>query len=113
VLELQGVTKAFGPFVAVRDVSLAVEADEIRCVIGPNGAGKTTVFNLIAGELRATAGHIRFDRHDITRLSVETRARRGIARSFQTPRLCERLSVFENVRLAAQVAAQSFNPLRR
>ena len=71
-------------------------------VIGPNGAGKTTLFNVISGVARPTDGRIVMDGDDITRSSVPERARAGLGRTFQTSSLFPRLSVLDNVRLAAQ-----------
>ena len=73
-------------------------------VIGPNGAGKTTLFNVISGLMKPTAGRILLDGADITSASVPARARAGLGRTFQTSSLFPRLTVLENVRLAAQVS---------
>lgn len=110
-LGLDSVSHAFGRFRVLSDVSLTVESDELRCIIGPNGAGKSTLFNVIAGALVPTSGTVSLRDVDITGWSPDARARAGIARSFQTPRLCEALSVFENVRLAVQTAYQLPNPV--
>jgi branched-chain amino acid transport system ATP-binding protein len=104
VLEINGVTKRFGNLVAVRDVSLNVAKGELCAIIGPNGAGKTTFFNLISGFFPPTAGHIVFDGQDITRLSTHERVSRGMARTFQITEIFPELTVFENVRIAAEVA---------
>jgi len=84
----------------MRDVSLTLEAGERISVIGTNGAGKSTLFNCIAGTYRATSGRIELFGDDITRLPAPQRARRGLARTFQTSRLFENLSVAENVFIA-------------
>ncbi len=86
---------------ALNKVSLSVEARERRAVIGPNGAGKTTLFNVITGELAPTSGTIRFEGHPIVGLAPHSIARRGIGRSFQRNNVFARLSVLENLRLAA------------
>jgi branched-chain amino acid transport system ATP-binding protein len=112
-LELMEVSRSFGGFVAVDKLSLAMTEGEVRCVVGPNGAGKTTTFNLIAGSIPATRGRVIYRGEDISNASVASRAAKGIARSFQTPRLCEGLTVFEHVRLAVQSATRSLNPIRR
>ena len=104
VLEISGVTKRFGNLVAVRDVSLSVAQGEMCAIIGPNGAGKTTFFNLISGFFPPTAGNIVFDGRDITRLSTHERVTRGMARTFQITEIFPELTVFENVRIAAEVA---------
>jgi branched-chain amino acid transport system ATP-binding protein len=105
VLEIQNVTKRFGNLVAVRDVSLNVAKGEMCAIIGPNGAGKTTFFNLISGFFPPTSGAIRFDGQDITKLSTHQRVSRGMARTFQITEIFPELTVFENVRTAAEVAA--------
>jgi branched-chain amino acid transport system ATP-binding protein len=84
----------------VDGVDLTLDPGERRAVIGPNGAGKTTLFNLISGELRATAGRIRFLGADVTGLAPHRRAARGIARTFQITRIFPALTVLENVLLA-------------
>ena len=104
VLEIRGVTKQFGNLVAVRDVSLSVAKGEMCAIIGPNGAGKTTFFNLISGFFPPTTGSIVFDGRDITRLSTHERVTRGMARTFQITEIFPELTVFENVRIAAEVA---------
>jgi branched-chain amino acid transport system ATP-binding protein len=105
VLEVRGVTKAFGSLVAVRDVSLTVESGELRAVIGPNGAGKTTFFNLISGFFPPTAGTIAFDGKDVTRVPAHKRVTLGMARTFQITEIFPELSVAENVQISAEVAA--------
>jgi branched-chain amino acid transport system ATP-binding protein len=96
------VSRHFGAIAAVDQVSLAVERGEIRAIIGPNGAGKSTLFNLIAGELPATAGVVRFKGAPVSGLPPHEVAARGISRTFQLTALFPRLSARENVRLAAQ-----------
>jgi branched-chain amino acid transport system ATP-binding protein len=105
VLEVRGVTKAFGSLIAVRDVSLTVEAGELRAVIGPNGAGKTTFFNLISGFFPPTSGTIAFDGMDVTRVPAHKRVALGMARTFQITEIFPELSVAENVQISAEVAA--------
>src|ERR1700751_389989 len=104
VLEINNVTKRFGNLVAVRDVSLTVARGELCAIIGPNGAGKTTFFNLISGFFPPTSGTIIFDGKDITRLATHQRVTRGMARTFQITEIFPELTVFENVRIAAEVA---------
>ncbi len=105
VLEVKHVSKRFGSLAAVRDVSLAVEQGELRAVIGPNGAGKTTFFNLISGFFPPTMGTIEFGGHDITALPAHRRVAAGIARTFQITEIFPELTVFENVRISAEVTA--------
>jgi branched-chain amino acid transport system ATP-binding protein len=104
VLEINSVTKRFGNLVAVRDVSLTVAKGELCAIIGPNGAGKTTFFNLISGYFPPTSGTIIFDGQDITRLATHERVCRGMARTFQITEIFPELTVFENIRIAAEVA---------
>jgi branched-chain amino acid transport system ATP-binding protein len=104
VLEVRGASKRFGSLIAVRDVSLAVETGELRAIIGPNGAGKTTFFNLISGFFPPTSGSILFDGRDITAVPAHQRVTLGIARTFQITEIFPELTVFENVRISAEVA---------
>jgi branched-chain amino acid transport system ATP-binding protein len=94
-------SKRFGGFLAVNRVSFEVREGEIVGLIGPNGSGKSTTFNLIAGTLRPTAGAIRFRDEDITGLPAHEICHRGIARTFQIPRPFRKLSLIDNVTLAA------------
>jgi branched-chain amino acid transport system ATP-binding protein len=105
VLEVRNVAKSFGSLVALRDVSLAVAAGELRAVIGPNGAGKTTFFNLISGYFPPTSGTIRFEGRDVTQMPAHRRVALGMARTFQVTEIFPELAVAENVRIAAEVAA--------
>ena len=105
LLRVESVSKRFGSLIAVDNVSMAVEAGELRAIIGPNGAGKTTFFNLISGFMRPTVGRIIFDGDDITGLLPARRVWRGIARTFQVTEVFPELSVRENLRIAVEVAA--------
>ena len=102
VLETRDLTIRFGGHVAVDSVSCAFQSGTLTAIVGPNGAGKTTYFNLMSGQLPASAGSVHLDGQDITRLSTAERARRGIGRAFQITNLFPNLSVGENVRLAVQ-----------
>ena len=106
MLALEGVVVAFGALHAVDGVSLSVAAGERRAIIGPNGAGKTTLFNAIAGEQRVSAGTIRLEARDVTRLKTHQRAALGIGRTFQITTLFMGLTVEENVRLAVRGLSQ-------
>jgi branched-chain amino acid transport system ATP-binding protein len=105
MLAVEGLTKRFGGFLAVNRVSFAVGEGEILGLIGPNGSGKSTTFNLIAGTLRPSAGSIRFAGAEVGGLPAYAICRRGIARTFQIPRPFRRLSLIENVALAAYYGA--------
>ena len=96
LLELQGVTKAFGGLRAVRDVTLRVERGEIFSVIGPNGSGKTTLFNLVSGVLPPTAGTIRLLDRDTKGMGPHRVARLGLSRTFQTTQVFADKTVLEN-----------------
>jgi ABC-type branched-subunit amino acid transport system ATPase component len=100
LLELDGVTKAFGGVRAVDGVDLALGAGELRCIIGPNGCGKTTLFNLVTGYLAPTAGDIRFAGRSIVGEPPDRLARAGIVRKFQVPSVFPALSVADNLRVA-------------
>jgi branched-chain amino acid transport system ATP-binding protein len=105
MLAVEGLTKRFGGFLAVSQVSFEVRAGEILGLIGPNGSGKSTTFNLIAGALRPTGGAIRFEGADIGGLPAHAICRSGIARTFQIPKPFRKLSLVENVALAAHYGA--------
>lgn len=100
MLQLDQVSRAFGALRAVDGVSLVVRPGERRAIIGPNGAGKTTLFNVISGELPASAGRIRLAGRDITRMSAHRRAAAGLGRTYQITNLFPRLTVEENLLLA-------------
>ncbi len=101
VLRTENLTKRFRGLIANENINFALEAGEIRCLIGPNGAGKTTFISMISGHLAPTAGRIWFKGSDISNLSVVRRAKVGIGRKFQTPSVFERLTVLQNLELAA------------
>jgi branched-chain amino acid transport system ATP-binding protein len=101
MLAVDGLTKRFGGFLAVNQVSFEARQGEILGLIGPNGSGKSTTFNLIAGNLPPTAGSIRFEGADIGGLPAHAICHKGIARTFQIPRPFRKLSLHENVTLAA------------
>jgi branched-chain amino acid transport system ATP-binding protein len=105
VLEVEGLSRHFGALAALSDVSFQVRQGEIFSVIGPNGAGKSTLFNVIAGLYPPTAGRVRFRGEDITGLPPEVINRKGLAKTFQITNIFPEISVFENVRVAAQSRA--------
>jgi branched-chain amino acid transport system ATP-binding protein len=100
LLEARGVTVRFGGVVAVDNVDFLIPPNSIVGLVGPNGAGKTTLFEVISGFRRPTAGAVLFDGDNITRLSPQVRARRGISRTFQRLELFPELSVRQHVVLA-------------
>ncbi|MDE2573597.1 MAG: ABC transporter ATP-binding protein [bacterium] len=102
LLQTRSLSKRFGANVAVDNVDLVVREGTLHSIIGPNGAGKTTLFNLLSGDLQPSAGEITFKGSPITRLDSARRSHLGIGRSFQRTNIFPQLSVFENVRLAAQ-----------
>jgi len=97
MVEVEGVTKRFGALTVVDDLSFSLADGEALGIVGPNGAGKTTTLNLVAGDLRPTAGRVLFEGRDITGRSADRRCRLGVGRTAQIPRPFEGLTVFENV----------------
>lgn len=97
LLQVSGLTKRFGPFTAVDDVSLTLVPGERRAIIGPNGAGKTTLIEMISGRLHPNAGRILFAGEDITGWPTQRRARAGLVRTFQRGGLFPRLTVREHL----------------
>jgi branched-chain amino acid transport system ATP-binding protein len=102
LLEGHEVSKSFGGLRVLDRVSFRVEAGEIVALIGPNGAGKTTLFNAISGLSRPGSGVIRLDGEEITRLAPHAITRRGVGRTFQTPRPFLDLTAADNVSAAAR-----------
>jgi branched-chain amino acid transport system ATP-binding protein len=99
-LRTEGLTKAFGPFVANADVDLSLPAGARHALIGPNGAGKTTLIHLLTGVLTPTAGEVFLGEERITHLAQDQRVRRGLARTYQINTLFPGLTVLESVLLA-------------
>jgi branched-chain amino acid transport system ATP-binding protein len=102
ILRTRNLRREFGALVAVDDVNLQVQAHTLHAIIGPNGAGKTTLFNLLSGNLKPSSGKVYFGQRDITNLPLHKTAHLGIGRSFQITNIFLNLTVFENIRLAAQ-----------
>ena len=101
ILYLDSISVSFDGFKALNDLSLMIDAGELRCVIGPNGAGKTTMMDVITGKTRPDSGTAFFGQTiDLTRLSEPEIADRGIGRKFQKPTVFEQHTVFENLELA-------------
>jgi branched-chain amino acid transport system ATP-binding protein len=108
MIEIDGVARTFGGVRALDGVTLTVNEGERRAVIGPNGAGKTTLFNVLSGEIAATAGSIRLGGVDVTRSRTWQRARNGLARVYQRNELFAPLTARENVALAVASRAGPF-----
>jgi branched-chain amino acid transport system ATP-binding protein len=106
MLTVSGLTKRFGGFTALNAVSFEVRKGEILGLIGPNGSGKTTCFNCVSGALVPTAGSIRFNDHEVGGLTPDAICHRGIARTFQIPRPFRKLTILENVAVAAHYGAE-------
>ncbi len=104
ILQVTGLTRAYGAVRVASDVHFNVTEGEILGIIGPNGAGKTTLFGMLSGHVQPSAGKVVFRGEDITGLVTHDRARRGIARTFQVPRPFGQMSVMDNLRVAATFA---------
>ena len=105
-LLLQGVCKSFGGLLALDNLTLAVRSGEVHGLIGPNGAGKTTAVNVATGVYRPDQGSVWIGGEDVTRLPPHARARKGLGRTFQGARLFERMTVFDNMRVAVEQKLQ-------
>jgi branched-chain amino acid transport system ATP-binding protein len=97
LLQIKAVSKHFGGFTALSDVSIDIPPGERFGLIGPNGSGKTTLINCVSGLLRNDSGSIVFDGEEVSSLPAFRRTRKGIARSFQIPRPFHSMSVLENL----------------
>ena len=97
LLEAINVTKTFGALKVVNAVSVSLNKGDILGLIGPNGAGKSTFFNCLTGDLLPTSGQVILNGEDVSVMTPEERAVRGLARSFQVPQTFETMSVLENV----------------
>jgi len=103
-LELEHVTFRYRGNLALDDVSLRVETDELHAIIGPNGAGKSTLFGVVSGERLPQGGSVRLAGRDVTRMAPHVRTRLGVVRAFQVARVFPHLTVRENVRIAILAA---------
>ena len=112
ILEVDHVSRRFGKFVALNDVSVKFHQNKLTAIIGPNGAGKSTFFNVVSGAFPPSEGTIRFQGRDITGLASHEFARIGIAKSFQITNVFKQLSALENVRVAAQMRRTRFQIFR-
>jgi branched-chain amino acid transport system ATP-binding protein len=111
-LEVRAVSRTFGNFRALNNVSVAFRAGELTAIIGPNGAGKSTFFNVISGGVPPSSGQVLFEGRDITQIAPHDFARIGIAKSFQITNVFKQLSAHENVRVALQMQVSRFQLLR-
>jgi branched-chain amino acid transport system ATP-binding protein len=105
-LATHDLTIRFGGHVAVNGVTCSFEPGTLTAIVGPNGAGKTTYFNLISGQLKATAGTVTLGGRDLSGATASQRTRAGLGRAFQLTNLFPRLTVLENVRLAVQATRE-------
>ena len=106
ILELDHVSKSYGSLKVTDDVTFSVEPGEALGIIGPNGAGKSTLFNLVTGNVRVDAGRVAFGGVDVTRTSPMARCHAGVGRTFQIPQPFEKLTVFENLVVAAAMGSR-------
>ena len=114
LFEAHGIHKRFGHQVVLERVDLRFESGRLSGIMGPNGAGKTTCFNVLTGRFKPDRGRVTFDGEDITGLSPDAIARKGIARSFQVMSLFDEYSALENVLVALpEVRGRGFNMLGR
>lgn len=109
ILRADGVTKRFGGFTALEDVSVEFRAEGLTSIIGPNGAGKSTFFNILSGAFAPSDGRVWFEETEITHLPQHRFAHLGIAKSFQVTNLFPQLTVLENVRVAVQALHTRFD----
>jgi branched-chain amino acid transport system ATP-binding protein len=111
-LTVSGLTKRFGGFTAVDDVSFSVRQGEMISIIGPNGAGKTTLFNMLTGQIEPSSGELSFRGGIINRLPPHRRARLGLGRTFQTAKPLIALNALENVMIGALLHHKSVRAAR-
>jgi branched-chain amino acid transport system ATP-binding protein len=109
IIRTEAVTRRFGGFVALNDVSIDFERGKLTSIIGPNGAGKSTFFNILSGSFAPSSGKVIFNDKDITGYKQHRFSHIGIAKSFQITNIFPRFSVLENVRIALQAQVSRFN----
>jgi branched-chain amino acid transport system ATP-binding protein len=112
ILDVNGVSRFFGKFQALNNVTVGFQRGELTAIIGPNGAGKSTFFNVVSGGIPPSAGTVRFEGQDITALASHDFARIGIAKSFQITNVFKHISAHENVRVALQMQITRFQIFR-
>lgn len=110
-LYIEDLTVSFDGFKAVDGLNFYVDKDELHVVIGPNGAGKTTVLDLICGKTKSTAGSIKFQDIELTKLSEHEIVHAGVGRKFQTPSIYENLSVYDNLEVSYPKGRSVFGSL--
>jgi branched-chain amino acid transport system ATP-binding protein len=113
MLQVDSVYKKFGGVIALDNVSYSLDGKEIAGIIGPNGSGKTTLLNVISGLVKPDRGRVLFKGEDITKLPLDAIARRGIARTFQQPKVFQKFSVFENMLIAINDRSKIYDSLKR
>jgi urea transport system ATP-binding protein len=111
ILEIENVMVSFDGFKALKNLNFSLKAGELRVIIGPNGAGKTTFLDTITGKVKPTSGQVRFKGKNLRSYSEYQIARMGIGRKFQTPRVYQKLTVRENLELAANPNKNLFSTL--
>ena len=104
-ISVRGARKAYGKMVALNSVDVTVTPGQIHAIVGPNGSGKTTLLNAISGLARLDRGEIRIGTTDPTKRPTYHRARLGLGRTFQTPRVFEDMSIWDNLRIGADSGA--------
>ncbi|HQK99194.1 MAG TPA: ABC transporter ATP-binding protein [Smithellaceae bacterium] len=109
LLRTDKICKYFGGLKAVDEVDFTLKKGQLKSIIGPNGAGKTTLFNLIAGAYLPTKGKVFLKDKDISRMTLNRVSRLGVVKTYQINHIFPSLTVFENLRIAAQVRKTSFN----
>ena len=109
ILRTTGVSKSFGKFLALNNITAEFERGAITSIIGPNGAGKSTYFNLLSGAFAPTRGKVEFEGRDVTHLPQHRFAHLGIAKSFQITNIFPQLSVRENVRVGLQAFVSRYD----
>lgn len=112
ILEVSGVSRRFGKFQALNNITVGFRRGELTAIIGPNGAGKSTFFNVISGGIPPSSGTVLFDGQDITALAQHAFARIGIAKSFQITNVFKQISAHENVRVSLQMQTTRFQIFR-
>jgi branched-chain amino acid transport system ATP-binding protein len=108
LLRAEGLDRWFGGVHAVNHVDLEIEPGRLHAIIGPNGSGKSTLFNLITGHTKPSGGEVWFEGHRLTGLPYHQVVQRGIAKCYQITTVFQQLTVFENVRIAAQSAKSPY-----